>query len=182
MISLDGSLVDHTSLGLVLPCHDVTSSHQRQLVTAFGAFLKDQRQTLEVKHDLKAFAADSQRWQALYSLLKSQHVYSVSSNDLPELAVHLNRLACADHLPKNNTLQGLVLLRYAWTLIDIFESEALWAKRMAKLSYLLLLLLSAAVVVGTTTPPLQEALGDEVCFRNTKQFGTGCNSDNREIL
>ena len=51
----------------------------------------------------------------------------------------LNEQAKTDRLPAHNTLQGLLLLRSAWNLYDLFAGVALKYKRLTKLSYVLVM-------------------------------------------
>jgi len=111
------------------------------------------------RHNVKSFASNKEMWHTVYMILKSSNVFSCGSHEYSELRKELEELASADHLPQNNTLQALILLRYAWTLSDLFDAQSSQSKLMSKLAYFMLLFLSTAVVAVTATPGM-EATGE----------------------
>ncbi len=78
--------------------------------------------------DVKSFASDKEKWHTVYMILKSSSVFSCGSHEYSKLRAKIGELACADRLPQNNTLQALVLLRYAWTLSDLFDAQSRQSK------------------------------------------------------
>jgi len=112
------------------------------------------------RHNVKSFASNKEKWHTVYMILKSSNVFSCGSHEYSTLRAELEELASADHLPQNNTLQALILLRYAWTLSDLFDAQSRQSKLMSKLTYFMLLFLSTAVVVVTATPGMAEVTGE----------------------
>ena len=80
------------------------------------------------RHNVKSFASNKEMWHTVYMILKSSNVFSCGSNEYSKLREELEELASADHLPQNNTLQALILLRYAWTLSDLFDAQSRQSK------------------------------------------------------
>lgn len=61
---------------------------------------------------------------AYYSLLSSELLYTAHAGNLPEVKQIVNqRLLKKDRLPKQNSLDGLLMLRAAWDIVDIGVSR-----------------------------------------------------------
>ncbi|CAE7252814.1 unnamed protein product [Symbiodinium sp. CCMP2592] len=103
---------------------------------------------------------DKRLWLATYELLKSDDVYSIRLSDHRSLKQRIQALSRSDRLPKASSLEGLLLLRCAWTLADIFDEKARWLKRTAKLSFFLVLSLGV-MITFVTTSTLPTDLSDE---------------------
>mmetsp|Transcript_94369 Transcript_94369/g.244223 ORF Transcript_94369/g.244223 Transcript_94369/m.244223 type:complete len:878 (-) Transcript_94369:88-2721(-) len=97
----------------------------------------------------KKFYSQEGLWLALYDLLKAPNVYTGNLHNLKPLERKLFSIAQIDRLPQENSLEALVLLRRAWTLVDIFSASARRYKFLAKLSYMFLLSLGVLVVAIT---------------------------------
>ena len=80
------------------------------------------------RHNVKSLASNKEKWHTVYMILKSSSVFSCGSNEYSKLRAKIEEMACADRLPHNNTLQALVLLRYAWTLSDLFDAQSRLSK------------------------------------------------------
>jgi len=95
----------------------------------------------------KAFQNNQEIWLAAYNILKAGNVKAGSLFNLNECREVLTNMAKLDRLPSENTPQTLVLLRCAWTLVDLLHDRAWFYKITAKCFYLVYLSLGAAIVV-----------------------------------
>eukprot|EP00747_Dinoflagellata_sp_TGD_P116408 gnl/TRDRNA2_/TRDRNA2_172372_c2_seq2.p1 gnl/TRDRNA2_/TRDRNA2_172372_c2~~gnl/TRDRNA2_/TRDRNA2_172372_c2_seq2.p1 ORF type:complete len:605 (-),score=110.03 gnl/TRDRNA2_/TRDRNA2_172372_c2_seq2:105-1919(-) len=97
----------------------------------------------------EAFCAKEELWLAVYDIMKSRHVHTCNLFDIQNCKKKLISIAQIDRLPKENTLCGLILLRRAWTLIDLFTFYGLRYKKYTKISYFILVLIGIVTVVVT---------------------------------
>eukprot|EP00933_Yihiella_yeosuensis_P005238 TRINITY_DN109717_c0_g1_i1.p1 TRINITY_DN109717_c0_g1~~TRINITY_DN109717_c0_g1_i1.p1 ORF type:complete len:1269 (-),score=306.07 TRINITY_DN109717_c0_g1_i1:84-3419(-) len=112
------------------------------------------------------FVADEDLWLAVYEILKSRHVYSGNLHHLGKVEKQLFNIARIDRLPEANSLEGLVLLRRAWTLCDVFVLTAWYYKRISKISYFIMLVLGVLIVAVTVAGSLYPDLLSENLQRN----------------
>mmetsp|Transcript_59776 Transcript_59776/g.142259 ORF Transcript_59776/g.142259 Transcript_59776/m.142259 type:complete len:1275 (+) Transcript_59776:53-3877(+) len=103
----------------------------------------------EVQESMLDFAADEEKWLAIYDLIASPYVHVGNLHDLKDIEHKLERMAITDRLPAENTMEALVLIRRAWTLVDIFKKSGTQYKWIAKTSYALLLLVGIVIVCIT---------------------------------
>ena len=75
----------------------------------------------------------------------------------------IQTLSRSDRLPDHSSLEGLLLLRCAWTLADAFHEKATRLKFLAKLSFGMLLLLGV-LITFVTTSVWAEDLSEEACW------------------
>mmetsp|Transcript_6364 Transcript_6364/g.15346 ORF Transcript_6364/g.15346 Transcript_6364/m.15346 type:complete len:1312 (-) Transcript_6364:168-4103(-) len=122
-------------------------------VEAVSAFLSKQQQKGQTRffpgETMLAFAADEEKWLAIYDLIKSRYVHTGNLHDLKEIEHKLEMMAITDRLPKENSMEALVLIRRGWTLVDIFKVNGTWYKRLAKISYAFLLVIGITIVCIT---------------------------------
>jgi len=97
----------------------------------------------------EAFMSNQDKWLAAYNILKSEHVKTGSLFRLKECNEVMESMTKLDRLPTENTPQTLVLLRCAWTLVDLFHARAKFYKVIAKSMFIVYLWLSTATVVIT---------------------------------
>ena len=95
--------------------------------------------------------SDKRLWLAAYEVLKSPDVYSCKLSEHRRLKILIQKLSRSDRLPDNSSLEGLLLLRCAWTLADVFHEKATKLKLLAKLSFAVLLLLGVVITFVTTS-------------------------------
>ncbi len=88
---------------------------------------------------------------AAYSqVLSSDLLYTGHASDLTELSFLVNNvLMKKDRLPEANSLDGLLMLRASWDIVDIAIHQLRFFKTMAKLCYLALLMLGLGIVIIT---------------------------------
>lgn len=70
---------------------------------------------------------------AIYELLMSPWLFSGNLSDPGRLSSALSKIAKIDRLPSDNSLSGLVALRYAWDAIDICTYRHLFIVSTLKL-------------------------------------------------
>jgi len=104
-----------------------------------------------------SFTDNQEKWLAAYNILKSEHVKTGSLFNLAECREVISNMAKLDRLPTENTPQTLVLLRCAWTLVDILHNQAFFYKVTAKCMYIVYLCLGAAIVIMTVLGALYPA-------------------------
>ncbi|CAE7945697.1 unnamed protein product [Symbiodinium sp. KB8] len=95
--------------------------------------------------------SDKRLWLAAYEVLKSHDVDSCELSDHRRLRNLVQKHSRSDRLPDNSSLEGLLLLRCAWTLADVFNEKAARLKLIAKLSFACLLLLGVVITFVTTS-------------------------------
>jgi hypothetical protein len=97
---------------------------------------------------------------AYNGLLSNELLYTAHASELTELDFLVNRvLMTKEHLPDKNSLDGLLMLRGAWDLVDIAQHQLKFFKRLAKFLFALLLILGIAIVAVTVqTADLDKAL------------------------
>ena len=84
---------------------------------------------------------------AYHHVLSSELIFTGHANDLADLAYLCNHVMMKkDRLPAAETLEGLLVLRSAWDIVDIGQYHLKFFKYTAKICYLVLLLLSIAIV------------------------------------
>lgn len=87
---------------------------------------------------------------AYHNVLSSELIFTGHANDLADLAHLCNTVMMKkDRLPATESLEGLLVLRSAWDIVDIGEQHLKFFKYTAKICYVLLLLLSIAIVCVT---------------------------------
>jgi len=70
---------------------------------------------------------------AYYSLLSSELLYTAHAGNLPDVMQIVNqRLLKKDRLPKENSLDGLLMLRAAWDIVDIGQTRLKFFKVIKK--------------------------------------------------
>ena len=97
---------------------------------------------------------------AYNGLLSNELLYTAHASELTELDFLVNRvLMTKEHLPDKNSLDGLLMLRSAWDLVDIAQHQLQFFKRLGKFLFALLLILGIAIVAVTVqTADLDKAL------------------------
>ena len=77
-------------------------------------------------------------------------LYTAHADELPKLAYIINnKMMKKERLPQQDSLDGLLVVRAAWDIVDIGEHTLKFFKKVAKVAYVLMLLLSVAIVVVT---------------------------------
>ncbi|CAE8594301.1 unnamed protein product [Polarella glacialis] len=97
----------------------------------------------------EAFTSQNNLWLAVHDVLNRDNVYACNIHNRNQVDKVLHKVARIDRLPKGNTLETMILLRWAWNLVDIFDEHAFRYKMVSKAAYLVLLLIGIAVVVIT---------------------------------
>jgi len=97
-----------------------------------------------------SFMKKEEIWLAAYDILKNESVMTGNLFHINRCRKKLMQLAQKDRLPEDYTLSGLILLRSAWTLADIFAAKAMWYKIVAKFAYFVFLMLSTSMVITTS--------------------------------
>jgi len=97
----------------------------------------------EQKKSASAFMNSSEKWLAAYYILESEDVKAANLRDPRSCEDALESMVA--RLPLKNTYKGLLLLRHAWTLVDVFHSKADYYKKLAKWMYAVYLLLTTAM-------------------------------------
>jgi len=99
-------------------------------------------------------------WLNLITLLEGgpqgNLVKACSLHDKDECKRLLEDMAQIDYLPRESSLEALVLIRRAWTLRDIYDSHARYYKHIAKATYFSFLFMGLAVVSVTVLDRLAE--------------------------
>eukprot|EP00747_Dinoflagellata_sp_TGD_P097564 gnl/TRDRNA2_/TRDRNA2_167169_c1_seq2.p1 gnl/TRDRNA2_/TRDRNA2_167169_c1~~gnl/TRDRNA2_/TRDRNA2_167169_c1_seq2.p1 ORF type:complete len:849 (-),score=166.45 gnl/TRDRNA2_/TRDRNA2_167169_c1_seq2:263-2809(-) len=98
----------------------------------------------------RAFCSLSDKWMAVYDVLKAPDVTYGNVHALRKCQRKMFAMAQIDRLPSENELTTLVLLRRAWTLVDVFNASAYFYKIVSKACFILTLLMSSTVIVLTT--------------------------------
>eukprot|EP00747_Dinoflagellata_sp_TGD_P149465 gnl/TRDRNA2_/TRDRNA2_177016_c0_seq1.p1 gnl/TRDRNA2_/TRDRNA2_177016_c0~~gnl/TRDRNA2_/TRDRNA2_177016_c0_seq1.p1 ORF type:complete len:1155 (-),score=236.24 gnl/TRDRNA2_/TRDRNA2_177016_c0_seq1:118-3582(-) len=106
----------------------------------------------------KSYVAKHDIWMAVYDVLKSPNVHTGNLHNLRGCEKRLFSLAQIDRLPSENKTETLILLRRAWTTVDVFHASAFIYKWSAKVLYFFLLLLGTAVVTVTTLGSIEPDL------------------------
>ncbi|CAJ1414564.1 unnamed protein product [Effrenium voratum] len=111
----------------------------------------DELAAINAAHDEKymheeLFCHNQRLWLATRNILTSSSVFVSGIDHVEQIRTLLNEQAKTDRLPAHNTLQGLLLLRSAWNLYDLFAGVALKYKRLTKLSYVLVMVLGVVVI------------------------------------
>ena len=118
-----------------------------------------------VKKRAEVVKSDKRLWLAAYEVLKSHDVDSCELSDHRRLRNLVQKHSRSDRLPDNSSLEGLLLLRCAWTLADVFNEKAARLKLIAKLSFACLLLLGVVITFVTTSAWTAEMSEDSMgCF------------------
>jgi len=107
------------------------------------------RQRNKSAKTVKSFMRNEEIWLAVYDILKNEAVMTGNIFHINHCRKRLMRLTQLDNLPEENTLSGLVLLRSAWTLVDIFAAKSLWYKLVAKIAYFVFLMVSTCIMIIT---------------------------------
>lgn len=106
---------------------------------------------------------------AYNGLLSNELLYTQHASQLTELNFLVNHvLMKKEHLPDKNSLDGLLMLRAAWDIVDIALDQLKFFKRMAKFCFAFLLLLGILIVVIT----VQTADIDKVLLLSIPATGT----------
>eukprot|EP00933_Yihiella_yeosuensis_P071960 TRINITY_DN80217_c0_g1_i1.p1 TRINITY_DN80217_c0_g1~~TRINITY_DN80217_c0_g1_i1.p1 ORF type:complete len:1162 (+),score=257.35 TRINITY_DN80217_c0_g1_i1:67-3552(+) len=136
-----------------------------------------------VKKSEEAFINDEGVWLAVYEILKSNLVYSGNLHSLKRVEKQLFAVAKIDRLPMSSTLEGLILLRRSWTLVDLYHKVAAFYKKASRIYYVITLSIGIAIVAITVLGLIYpDALSDMVQQRTLLalaligSFLTGCNA------
>ncbi|CAJ1340339.1 unnamed protein product [Effrenium voratum] len=119
------------------------------LRSALHNILTDNANYDSLHMDEEVFCRDRNLWLATRDILTSDVVHSCGIDNVDEIRSLINEQAKTERLPSHSSLQGLLLLRCAWNLCDLFGYTAKTYKWRTKISYALIMVL-AAVVVGIT--------------------------------
>ena len=113
--------------------------------------LQRKGQVKDVEQGWKEYYKDAMNEARLsyYNLLTSPYLYSGHASNLRALENLVQDLSKKDKLPKENNVEGLLMLQKAWDIIDIGTHVATRFKWIAKVLYLVLLLLAAAITIIT---------------------------------
>eukprot|EP00439_Symbiodinium_sp_Y106_P045768 s1477_g5.t2 len=104
------------------------------------------------KKRVQVVKSDKRLWLAAYEVLKSHDVDSCELSDHRRLRNLVQKHSRSDRLPDNSSLEGLLLLRCAWTLADVFHE-----KDAKKFTVLGLGLASSSLAAWTTfTDPTKQ--------------------------
>eukprot|EP00931_Biecheleriopsis_adriatica_P106235 TRINITY_DN8071_c0_g1_i6.p1 TRINITY_DN8071_c0_g1~~TRINITY_DN8071_c0_g1_i6.p1 ORF type:complete len:1175 (+),score=224.08 TRINITY_DN8071_c0_g1_i6:186-3527(+) len=103
------------------------------------------------RNNMKKWLSDSEMWLAVYAILKSDHTFSCGLRDHDSLKKRMHAMTRSERLPDNTSMQGLMLMRCAWTLVDLYRYQANQYKLLTKIAYVVILLLGIVVVFITTT-------------------------------
>ncbi|CAE8737759.1 unnamed protein product [Polarella glacialis] len=121
-----------------------------------GAFIKLLDDQLEFSKGVnkksrseEAFTSQNNLWLAVHDVLNRDNVYACNIHNRNQVDKVLHKVARIDRLPKGNTLETMILLRWAWNLVDVFDEHAFRYKTVSKAAYLVTLLIGIAVVVIT---------------------------------
>mmetsp|Transcript_119727 Transcript_119727/g.298628 ORF Transcript_119727/g.298628 Transcript_119727/m.298628 type:complete len:1053 (+) Transcript_119727:117-3275(+) len=98
----------------------------------------------------RAFTSEDDTWMAVYEVLQSENVATGSLHDLRDCKRKLMQLSHLDYLPPENSLEALVLLRRAWTLVDFYKYQSRIYGFIAKTLYMSLLILEIIVITIVT--------------------------------
>lgn len=121
----------------------------------------------------QAFCQNEEIWLGAYEILQAENVHSASLHDLAGCRKTLNTIAHIDYLPAENSLEGLVLLRRAWTLHDVFATHSVFYKRVSRIAYLSLLLIGTASLVLVTISGMMEGENAETFADTVKNVVLG---------
>jgi len=130
-----------------------TSSDVGGAAKALADFLRSEQkkasEAFQKSESMLDFACDEEKLLAIYDLINSPYVHVGNLHDLKDIEHKLERMAITDRLPPENSMEALVLLRRAWTLVDMFKANGTYYKRIAKTAYALLLLIGIIIVCIT---------------------------------
>jgi hypothetical protein len=129
--------------------------------------LKSRREVEELAE--KGITKYSQEYQEMMGVARtayqlvfsSKYLYTAHAGNIADCKYIVNnRLLKKDRLPKDLSLDGLLMLRAAWDIVDIGNSQLVYFKRIAKVCYVLLLVLGVAIVAVTVeTQAIDAKLG-----------------------
>lgn len=131
---------------------------------------KDEFRNNGIESYKQRFALQMVDARATYNgLLSNELLYTEHASQLTELDFLVNRvLMKKEHLPDKNSLDGLLMLRAAWDIVDIALDQLKFFKRMAKFCFAFLLLLGVLIVVIT----VQTADIDKILLLSIPATGT----------